>query len=330
VKFDKALLLIGSTTTALSTGDESCAQSVGAASERGVARAMRRAVTLVTVFATGLGLASAATAASGEAAPPTYASVRVEVSVKQGPPPAKDRRRPENFFQLAGAADAKLCGDVLKAFNEPGRYSGEDGTRWLLDNSHQIDFSSIDPQAKPGTQYVFPDLEHASVDVDADGKAEHVYRLNSVVHSMWIQRLMIVPDELQRHPELLASHVERCKEMEPRADCESASTSIRYAVMAGVPERLKNEWMFSKQGALNQVTRDQASRQLIYVSRNQARRNVAMESNAYLSLYSLPTAVVVVAAPIFEFAPPELLVFTPHEHRIGVLQCVVMPVAWHK
>jgi hypothetical protein len=260
---------------------------------------------------------------------PSYASVRVEVRVKAGPPLPTDRPRGENFFQLAGAADAKLCGEVLDAFNEPGRFSGQDGARWLLDNSRQIPFASLDPQAAPATQYVFPDIEHARVDVNADGDDEHVYRLNSVVRSMWIQDLMIVPDELQRHPELLASYSELCKKTEPREDCESAGTSIRYAVMAQVPERLPNEWMFTKQGALNQATRDAASRQLIFVSRNQARRNVARASNAYWSLYSLPSAVVAVAAPIFDFAPPELLVFKPDEQRIGVLQCVVMPVAWH-
>jgi hypothetical protein len=261
---------------------------------------------------------------------PTYASVRVETSVKAGPPPATDRPRPEDYFQLAGAADKKLCGEVLDAFNQPGGYSGQDGARWLLDNSRQIPFASMDTQAAPGAQYVFPDLEYALVDVNADGDDEHVYRLNRVVHSMWIQRLMIVPDELRRHPELLASHSERCKKVEPRADCESASTSISYAVMARVPERLANEWMFTKQGVLSWATGDEASEQLIFVNRNQARRNIASESDAYWSLYLLPSAVVAVAAPILDFAPPELLVFTPDEHRIGVLQCVVMPVAWHK
>ena len=261
---------------------------------------------------------------------PTYASVRVETSVKAGPPPATDRPRPENYFQLAGAADKKLCGEVLDAFNQPGGFSGQDGARWLLDNSRQIPFASMDPQAAPGTQYVFPDLEYARVDVNADGDDEHVYRLNRVVHSMWIQRLMIVPDELQRHPELLASHVERCKKIDPRADCESARTSIQYAVMARVPDRLANEWMFSKQGVLSWVTGDEASEQLVSAGRSQSRRNVASASDAYWSLYSLPSAVVAVAAPILDFAPPELLVFTPSPQHIGVLQCVVMPVAWHK
>lgn len=88
--------------------------------------------------------------------------------------------------------------------------------------------------------------------------------------------------------------------------------------------------MFSKQGALSLVTRDEASRQLIYVSRNQARRNVATESNAYLSLYSLPSAVVAVAAPIFDFAPPELLVFVPSRRMAGNLRCILMPRVWHK
>lgn len=294
---------------------------------------MKRTVSLVTLAVLAVCSGAHAQVAPSSEQPaklPTYASVRVEVSVKAGPPPSRDRPRPKNYFQLAGAADEKLCGEVLDAFNQPGGFSGQDGARWLLDNPRQIPFASLDPQAAPGTQYFFPDLEYASADINGDGHDEHIYRLNSVVHSMWIQRLMIVPDELQRHPELLASHVERCKKMEPREDCESPSASIRYAAMAGVPEKPANEWMFSKQGALNWVTGDEASRQLIHVSRNGLRRNVATQSSAYLSLYSLPSAVVAVAAPIFEFAPPELLVFTPSPQHIGVLQCVVMPVAWHK
>lgn len=286
---------------------------------------MMKLLCLVACF-----IAAVATAASGESGLPTYASVRAEANVKRGPPPAKDRKRPENFFQLAGAADARLCGDVLKAFNERGRYSGEDGTRWLLDNSHQIDFSSIDSRATPGTQYVFPDVEHASVDVDADGKAEHVYRLNSVLHSLWIQRLMIVSDDLQRQPELLAAQAERCKRIEPRADCDSVHTMIRYAVAARVPERPADEWLFSKQNVLSWVTADEASERLIFIDRNQAKRNLPSQSDAYWSLYALAAGVVAVAAPLHDFAPPELLVFAPSQQRVGTLQCILMPVAWHK
>jgi hypothetical protein len=295
---------------------------------------MKRTVCLATLavsVALSAGARGQAAASSEQPAKlPTYASVRVETSVKAGPRPATDRPRPENYFQLAGAADKKLCGEVLDAFNQPGGYSGQDGTRWLLDNPRQVPFASLDPKAAPGTQYVFPDLEYARVDVNADGHDEHVYRLNTVLHSMWIQRLMVVPEELQRHPELLASHSERCKKIEPRADCESVSTSIRYAVSARVPEKLANEWMFTKQGVLSWVTGDEASEQLVFASRNQARRNVASASSAYWSLYSLPSGAVAVAAPILEFAPPELLVFKPSQHHIGILQCVVMPVEWHK
>jgi hypothetical protein len=62
--------------------------------------------------------------------------------------------------------------------------------------------SSLDPPAKPGTQYVFPDLEHARFDV---------------------------------------------------------SKSIRYAATARVPDKLADEWMFSKQGVLSWATADKTS-----------------------------------------------------------------------
>jgi hypothetical protein len=40
--------------------------------------------------------------------------------------------------------------------------------------------------------------------------------------------------------------------------------------------------------------------------------------------------VVIVAAPILDFSPPELLVFLPKKDRAGDLQCILMPIAWHR
>lgn len=270
--------------------------------------------------------------ASGqEDKPPTYASIRTEVTIEAGPAPNIDRPRPQDYFQLAGAARPQLCAEVLEAFNEPGRFADSgDGMRWLLDNSHQIDFASLNPDSPPGTQYVFPDLEYARVDIDADGADEHVYRLNSVLHSNWIQKIMIVPDELQQHPELMTKHAEECQRIDPRAGCSSVDTMIRFAVRATVPKRLANEWQFTRQGPW-WATGDAASSELIYATRNQLRRNIGSSSNAYWSLYKVKSGVVAVGAPLFfDFAPPELLVFVPSRERPGDLQCVLMPRAWHK
>lgn len=236
----------------------------------------------------------------------TYASVRTEVSVELGQSPATDLPRPANYFQLAGAADPQLCDDVLKAFNEPGRFHGEDTNRWLLDNSRHIDFASLNPQAAPGTQYVFPDLEYARIDVDGDGNDEHVYRSNNVLGSQWVQRLMIVPDQLQQE-------------------------SIVSAMRARVPDRLANEWMFTKNSVLSWVTSDKASHELIYISRNQLRRNLGDTSSTYWALYEVSSRVLAVAAPPpFSFAPPEFLVFVPSKERNGDLKCVLMPRAWRR
>jgi hypothetical protein len=261
----------------------------------------------------------------------TYASVRAVVSVAEGPPPDTNRPRPEGYFQLAGAVFNELCGEVLAAFNEAGRYDGGDGTRWLLDNSHQIDFASLDPKAPPGTQYVFPDLEYVRVDIDADGADEHVYRLNSVLRSQWIQRLMIVPDELQQQSKLLVPYSEECERVDPRADCAATTTAIRYALMAPVPQRLANEWQFTRNSPWMWVTRDDASREQIYVSRNQSKRNIGDDSSANWSLYKVASGVVAVGAPLFfDFAPPELMVFVPSKRMAGNLRCILMPKVWHE
>lgn len=280
--------------------------------------------------------ALAADGQTGDSLPelPRYADVRTDVEVKNIEKIEWQSPRPENFYQLAGARDHQLCGKVLAAFNERGQYSGEgDRVRWLLDNSHQVEFQRL-PSAVPyydrpdSALYVFPGLEYARVDIDGDGDDEHVYRLNAVLSSQWHQRLMIVPDELQSHPELLAAPTELCQKGKPREGCDHPTTRIRHAVTARAPDRLPNEWAFTSRNIWSATTRDADSRRLIYRSRNQMQRNIGSASSAYWSLYALDGAVVAVAAPIHAFAPPELLVFVPDQHVTGSLQCVLMPVAW--
>lgn len=266
---------------------------------------------------------------------PRYSDVRLAVSVKNAAEISWHAPRPAGFYQLAGARDQQLCGQALEAFNEPGKYRGEDTTRWLLDNSRQVEFRRL-PSANPYYErpasaiYVFPGLEYARVDINADGADEHVYRLNGVRSSQWYQRLMIVPDELQVHPELLTEHAERCEKLDPSAGCDFISTKILFALTARVPDRLPNEWAFTREDALYRSTEDARSEQLIDRPADGApRRNVGYSTGVYWSLYRLDTAVVAVSAPIQVFAPPELLVFAPSRQRNGILQCVIMPVAWH-
>jgi len=274
-----------------------------------------------------------AVTALGEEPAPSYASVRTDVTVQRLAEKPYGKPRPAKFFQLAGAGNDELCEKVLEAFNEPGRYDGYDA-RWLLDNSHQIDFRSMSaPQGEPGaakTQYNFPDLEYVSVDIDADGSAEHVYRLNSILSSREMQRVMIVSVPLQSRPELLGRYEKRCTEIEASAECGQLNTMISYALRARVPDRLPEEWLFTKHDPWLWTASDAKSERLISSGRNQARRNVGSSSGAYWSLYRIDSAVVAVAAPILDFAPPELAVFAPGKQRNGGLQCVLMPVAWHK
>ena len=280
----------------------------------------------------GLWLALGATAAFGQDSPmPTYATIRQQVEVLPLQEDPRATPRAPNFFQLAGAGNQQLCNEVLKAFNEPGRYDGDEGARWLLDNSQQIEFRSLSARsaAEGAAVSVFTGLEYVNLDIDADGNDEHVYRLQSVLSSQEHQRLMIVEEQLQSRPDLLISHAKRCAQVDPSAGCDSINTKIRYALTARVPERLAEEWAFTKQSIWNWTTKNAESRRLIFISRNQAGRNVGSDTGAYWSLYQIDGVVLAVAAPILDFAPPELLVFAPEQRRAGVLQCVLMPVAWH-
>ncbi|MBM0107772.1 hypothetical protein JM946_23755 [Steroidobacter sp. S1-65] len=261
----------------------------------------------------------------------TYAAIRQEVEVLPLSEDPRVKPRAASFFQLAGAADEQLCNEVLQTFNEPGRYSGDNGARWLLNNSQEIELRSMSAQgaAEGAAVSVFLGLDYVNVDIDADGNDEHVYRLTSVLSSQEHQRLMIVGEQLQRRPELLNGQARRCSQIDPSGSCDSINTMIRYALTARTPDRIAGEWAFTRQDIWRSTTADRDSRRLIFIGRNQPKRNIGSATGAYWSLYRIRSRVLAVAAPNQDFAPPELMVFAPEQRRNGILQCVLMPVAWH-
>jgi uncharacterized protein len=233
-------------------------------------------------------------------ADPGYGDIRIEVPVRKAARVSTSAPRPANFYQLAGNAGGQACHDSLAVLNRPGTYSGDDVTRWLLDSPQQIEFRSLEAGAAP---YVFPGLEYASVDINTDGRAEHVYRLNSVLRGQRHQDLMVVPYPLQNPPELLS---------------------------ARVPDQGPDEWAFTRNDIWAHITDDTLSQRLIFPhDPDRVERNVGLSNGVYWSLYQKYSSVIAVSAPIHDFATPELLVFAPREQQSGVLLCVIMPVAWH-
>lgn len=272
----------------------------------------------------------------------TYADIRREVVVQR----TSNRYffqepRPANYFQLAGAADPELCAATLAAFNEPGvvtyNHSSmhfphfekrHDSVRWLLENSRHVAFESL---IRDRESYSFSGLDYASIDIDGDERPEHLYRRNSVLGSNYIQNLMIVAEPLQDRLELLKTNYEaECRRITPDNTCDAMTTLISYA-MNNSPVRLPDEWDFDR-SPVSRALLDPASRALIQVrvdNRYKRVRNVG-GSNDYWSAYRIGSRVVVVSAPILDFAPPELLVFLPKKDRAGDLQCILMPIAWHR
>ena len=282
------------------------------------------------------------TSASGTAVP-TYAGIRREVVVhKTSNRYFFQQPRPANYFQLAGAADPELCAATLTAFNEPGGVASShtsigrfphlerfhDNVRWLLENSHHVEFESLEPDRE---SYSFSGLDYASIDLDGDERPEHLYRRNSILSSNYIQDLMIVAEPLQDRLELLKNNYEaECRRITPDNTCDAMTTLISYAINNS-PVRLPDEWDFDR-SPVSRALEDPASRALIQVrvdNRYKQVRNVG-GSNDYWSVYRIGSRVVVVSAPILDFAPPELLVFLPKKDRAGDLKCVLMPIAWHR
>lgn len=269
---------------------------------------------------------------------PTYADIRREVVVQK----TSDRYffqepRPANYFQLAGAADPELCAATLAAFNEPGAVAflwpfpyvekQHDSVRWLLENSHHVPFESLEPGRE---SYSFSGMDYASIDLDGDGRPEHLYRRNAVVSSEYIQDLMIVAEPLQDRLELLKNdYAAECRRITPNNNCDAVTTLISYA-MNSSPVRLPDEWGFDR-NPVSTALRDPASRALIYEVRVDNRyKRVRNVDDGYWSVYRIGARVVIVAAPILDFSPPELLVFLPKKDRAGDLQCILMPIAWHR
>ena len=268
----------------------------------------------------------------------TYAEIRKEVAVKKlTKKPDWDKPRPANFFQLAGSANTDLCEATLAAFNERGEKplqyhwlsSGVDEVHWLLGNSHEVRFQSLEP-GKP--LYSFTGLEYARVDLDGDGMPEHVYRRNIVLGSYLMQELLIASDPLQERIDLLKKYEAECQRINPRDSCGEKNNQISYAFSASYPEKLSVEWAFTRMGAISHTLQDKASQGLTRVrvdKHYEDTRNVG-HSNVYWSLYDIESTVVVVSAPILDFSPPELFVFLPSKDQPGILQCILMPKAWHK
>jgi uncharacterized protein YecT (DUF1311 family) len=261
-------------------------------------------------------------------ADPGYGDIRIEVPVRKAAQVSTSTPRPANFYQLAGNAGGQACHDSLAVLNRPGAYSGDDVARWLLDSPDQVEFRSLEAGA---ATYAFPGLEYASVDINSDGQAEHVYRLNSVLRSQWHQDLMVMPYPLQNHPERLAPYGRECLRIDPAAGCDSTNARIRFALTARASDKLSDEWVFSRNDIWSHITDDTASQRLLFPHDvNRIERNVGLSNAVYWSLYHKYSSVIAVSAPIHDFATPELLVFAPREKQSGVLLCVIMPVAWHE
>lgn len=302
--------------------------------------ALQAMTALLLVSSSGLAQTPAdpATSVNGTEVP-TYAEIRREVVVQR----TSNRYfyqepRPANYFQLAGAADPELCAATLAAFNEPGVVAflspfpyvkkQHDSVRWLLENSHHVPFASLEPGRE---SYSFSGMDYASIDLDDDGRPEHLYRRNGILSSNFIQKLMIVSEPLQDRLELLKNNYEaECRRNTPRNNCDAITELISYA-MNSSPVRLPDEWGFDR-NPVSTALRDPASRALIEVrvdNRYKRVRNVG-NSDTYWSVYRIGSKVVIVSAPILGFSPPELLVFLPKKDRAGDLQCILMPIAWHR
>jgi Uncharacterized protein conserved in bacteria, putative lipoprotein len=82
--------------------------------------------------------------------------------------------RPQGFFQLAGSNNDQLCMEALEAFNEPGKYVGDDIDRWLTENSKKVQFHLLADPKRLWTRELPP--EYAVADIDGDGRQEYIYK----------------------------------------------------------------------------------------------------------------------------------------------------------
>jgi len=266
----------------------------------------------------------------------SYASIREDVEVKSESIRnfSMQAVRPANSYQLAGAANKELCDEVLDAFNEQGVYQGPDSMFWALNNSRIVEWQPLDIKyddlgGYPARSFGLG-LEYTSVDIDGDGSEEYVYRVGSVVHSMYYQRISIFDFRLQDNVEKLAPFRSECEHVNP-IDCDKISSQIISAISARYPDRIKDEWESTKSNMVSKATSDDLSRKLISpLDKNRAERNIGDGSNAYWNFYRVKSGSVAVVAPTTNFSPKEFLVFSPRRDRPGDLQCVLMPVIWRK
>jgi hypothetical protein len=93
---------------------------------------------------------------------------------------------------------------------------------------------------------------------------------------------------------------------------------------------LPEEWFVTKNIPVASVIGDKRSQEMITSpkDRNKIIRNVGSYA-VFWNFHRMPSGVVMVAIPLLNNAPPELLVFTPARDAVR-LQCIIMPVIWRK
>jgi hypothetical protein len=239
--------------------------------------------------------------------------------------------RPKGFFQLAGAHNKKLCAEVLEAFNEPDPrlLDGGDDRKdlhfdwtsdWLSNNSRIVPFTEVEssaliaPRSYPNRKM----FECAMLDIDGDGREEHLYRQTTRLSSHIIQGVAIMDHTADAPP---------CRSDTPWEAVSKYTASMLNPPVRNPPE----EWFVTKSHPVDSVTSDKRSKEMITSpkDRNKIIRNVGNLYSLFWNFYRTSSGVVMVSIPEFNNAPPELLVFTPTRDAVR-LQCILMPVIWRK
>ena len=230
--------------------------------------------------------------------------------------------RPAGNFVLIGGKNNPMCKEVLEVFNEEGKCKLDfgypktanikpeedcrDQIYWYLNNSGFNEWTNIDVREDRFQSYKNDNiyalgLQYAELDIDMDGKNEHVYRQSGILSSAYTQKIRIF-DNRQDELKNLSTH------------------------------KSEDEWLSTKnyKNSLYNIINDKASWDILYPKDaiRLSRKVDFSHDNSFKYIYKIKNNTILIQVPQSFSGSTELLVFSLHKNEDIKLECILMPQEW--
>ena len=218
-------------------------------------------------------------------------------------------------LRLLGADNESVCRHVVDNIVGRGDHGPSSKASWPLGGSNSETWSKV---GGGWVEYLF---------VSSSGSGRHLYKVKNIVGDNEVHRLYMLKRSIHADESLLDQQSSVCMRMEPRSDCRSPDTLIKYAINAAI-ESKDEDFFDGPIDLIREATRDDDSERMIYSKiERKALRNVGRFGGVQWQVYEAEGDYFAVSFPVSGFALPESMIF-----KLGQfidLKCVAAPSEWN-